>query len=204
MFYVIEGVSHTDHRVSEAHINWLRCELEGKLQPGINVVTMTLPEHLPGLHSALVYHPSDEGVTYERRGSRAYESRMVKRHELPTREITAIIGPHNGDTPVLYTAFGGPAAPREPNDPHFDGEGGRCTKCHGAGFVTVDPYLMGDEVRVVCEPCSGTGRSHELRESIKFWANHALATEGPQEWAKEPAQIGTPSAVIPLAMLGHD
>jgi hypothetical protein len=94
--------------------------------------------------------------------------------------------------------------PREPNDPHFAGEGGRCKACSGAGFVSVDPYLMGDEVRVVCEPCSGTGLSHELRKSIKFWSCHALATEGPLEWAKEPAQIGTPSAVIPLAMLGHD
>jgi hypothetical protein len=64
--------------------------------------------------------------------------------------------------------------------------------------------MMGDEVREACEACSGTGYSPELRESLKFWSCHALATEGPVEWAKEPAQIGTPSAVIPLAMLGHD
>lgn len=33
------------------------------------------------------------------------------------RMVTVIAGPHNGDSCVLYTAYGGPLAPRSPGDP---------------------------------------------------------------------------------------
>lgn len=37
-----------------------------------------------------------------------------------TRLLTVIAGPHEGDGCVLYTAHGGPAAPREPWDPSLN------------------------------------------------------------------------------------
>jgi hypothetical protein len=35
--------------------------------------------------------------------------------------ITVIGGPHLDDPCILYTAFGGPATPKEPGDPSLDG-----------------------------------------------------------------------------------
>lgn len=89
--------------------------------------------------------PVDETeVRHERRGNRAWTSRLVERPERPTRTITVIAGPHEEPCPlttsawnllhqaacttcagvgeikhacILYTAFGGPAAPQEPGDP---------------------------------------------------------------------------------------
>jgi hypothetical protein len=63
-------------------------------------------------------------VEYRPRPSRSYPSRillpaaMPEWHwNLPSALLTVIAGP-NGDLPcMLYTAFGGPLAPREPADP---------------------------------------------------------------------------------------
>ena len=52
------------------------------------------------------------------RGGRPGASRLCPRPSRPSRLMTVIVGPHEGET-ILYTAFGGPAAPREPHElPH--------------------------------------------------------------------------------------
>jgi hypothetical protein len=91
--------------------------------------------------------PVAEGeVIYAHRGQRTWASRLVERPTRPTRLVTVVAGPHeepcltcrgDGLAPgsssrcpedrceggklrhacVLYTAFGGPSAPQEPEDP---------------------------------------------------------------------------------------
>jgi hypothetical protein len=56
-------------------------------------------------------------ATMRVRGTRAHASRTVARPTRQTNRVTIIAGPHGGDPCVLYTAFGGPLAPKEVDDP---------------------------------------------------------------------------------------
>jgi hypothetical protein len=58
-------------------------------------------------------------VFYARRQGREGDSRLVNRPTRMTRTVTVIGGPHEGEC-ILYTAFGGPLAEREPWDPSLD------------------------------------------------------------------------------------
>jgi hypothetical protein len=60
------------------------------------------------------------------RGARRGASRLCGRAPRPSRLVTVIAGPH-GDACILYTAFGGPQAPREPFDPSLDDAGRACS-----------------------------------------------------------------------------
>lgn len=60
---------------------------------------------------------TEDRVFYAKRGSREYTSRLVNAAPRLTSLVTVIAGPHDGKPCVLYTAFGGPKAPKEPNDP---------------------------------------------------------------------------------------
>jgi hypothetical protein len=55
-------------------------------------------------------------ASYEKREGRDYVSRFCQRATIQTRRVTVIAGPHDGETCILYTAFGGPLAPKEPGD----------------------------------------------------------------------------------------
>lgn len=117
--------SHLDHGVSERHIawaiGWVRIGIKlGRYAPDeVHVVTLDLPTEspeLPGLWTALREAPESE-VTYQVRPPRKYASRTTNDRMAWTRHMTVVFGPH-GSTPfALYTAYGGPAAPREPGDP---------------------------------------------------------------------------------------
>lgn len=116
----IKPVSHLDHGLASAHLDWLReCFQE---RDAFFIATVELPTELPSLSSGL-YGPlagdpavDESEVYYAVRGSRKCASRLVGRPCRPTREITIVAGPHEGDPCVLYTCYGGPAAPREPGD----------------------------------------------------------------------------------------
>lgn len=56
-------------------------------------------------------------VAFMRRGTRQYFSRCIDAPVRETSLVTVIAGPHDGNACVLYTAFGGPKAPKEPLDP---------------------------------------------------------------------------------------
>ena len=87
----------------------------------------------------------ENAVTYGRRGDRAWDSRLIELPARQQHEVTVIAGPHEEPCPqcttsawnilhradcptcggtgnlkypcILYTAFGGPAAPQEAGDP---------------------------------------------------------------------------------------
>ncbi len=86
----------------------------------------------------------EDEVRHVVRPGRQYTSRTVGR---PTRTVTVVIvrNPSGGPGEVLATIYGGPAAPREPNDPSLR------------------------------NPQTWVENSYEIRESHDFWSTHALS-----------------------------
>lgn len=114
-------VSHTDHALTPAHLAWIQERFADRQE--FFLETLELPGELAaldcGLHGPLCGDapvPESE-VTYQQRGERPGKSRLCSRPSRPTRLLTVIAGPDGDEPCVLYTAFGGPAAPREPFDP---------------------------------------------------------------------------------------
>jgi hypothetical protein len=113
--------SHLDHGLTEAQVTHvLRLFAD---RSAFCIETIDLPETLGtvpcGLYGPLVGDEPvlDAEVTLATRGTRAYPSRLVDRPARPTRTVTVIAGPHDGHPCVVFTMFGGPLAPQEPDDP---------------------------------------------------------------------------------------
>lgn len=112
--------SHVDHGLTPEHVAFIVARFAGR--DAFFLETFTLPDSLAelecGLYGPLVGDGAvDEGdVSYVVRGARKCASRVVAKPARKTRTVTVIAGP-SGDRPcVLYTSYGGPAAPREPGD----------------------------------------------------------------------------------------
>ena len=117
---VISKDSHLDHGVTPAHVEWLNYYFSHK--DSFFIATVELPAHLEDLTSGL-YGPmegdlpvEEEEVHYAIRGQRKCATRTVKRPKRRTRFVTVVAGPHEDRPCVLYTAYGGHEAPREPGD----------------------------------------------------------------------------------------
>ncbi len=123
----ITSESHTDHLHAD-HVAWI-LDTYGD-RDSFFIETVELPTHLPPLTCKL-YGPSvgDDPVPavdcrmVERPGrvtrGISWPSRVCDRPPRDTSTITVIAGPDpdNDEPMVLYTAYGGPCAPREPGDP---------------------------------------------------------------------------------------
>ena len=113
--------SHLDHHLTDAHIAFLLKRFNDRT--GFFIETVELPGELAsvpcGLFGPLMGDPpvTDAEVTLAKRGTRAWTSRLIDREPRLVRTVTVIAGPHDGHPCVLYTAFGGPLAPQEPDDP---------------------------------------------------------------------------------------
>lgn len=80
--------------------------------PVIDPYALTLAQRQQGL-----MHMMTVPVFEAKRAGRDYPSRLVSLPPRPTNKVTVIAGPHDGLPCVLFTAFGGPLAPKEANDP---------------------------------------------------------------------------------------
>jgi hypothetical protein len=116
--------SHLDHGLSKevmAHIEKLFGD-----RNSFFIETVELPEELGtvecGLHGPSVGDSPvpDTECTLEVRGTRGGPSRLCSRQTRQTRQLTVIAGPAGDEPCILYTAFGGPSAPREPWDSGLD------------------------------------------------------------------------------------
>ena len=116
----ILSVTHVDHAFTPAHFEYIKSRFLEKA--GFFIETFALPDCLAevpqGLYGPIVGDPPIEeaDVSYVIRGQRKCASRVVARPMRATRTITVVAGPHEGKPCVLYTAYGGPQAPREPGD----------------------------------------------------------------------------------------
>ena len=116
----ILSVTHVDHAFTPAHFEYIKSRFLEKA--GFFIETFALPDRLAevpqGLYGPVVGDaPVEEAdVSYVIRGQRKCASRVVARPMRATRTITVVAGPHEGKPCVLYTAYGGPQAPREPGD----------------------------------------------------------------------------------------
>jgi len=115
----IAKVFHADHGVSNEMLQWAVDEIK---PTGFFLKTLTLPDQFPDLMNAL-YGPSsgdepvsDSAIHMKKRTEDRPESRMVKLPKRATRLLT-VIGMAGEDGVTIFTAYGGPAAEREPNDP---------------------------------------------------------------------------------------
>lgn len=113
--------SHLDHGLTSEHKAFI---LEAfKDREGFFVATVELPTHLSaltcGLHGPVMGHQPipDAECSSVTRGARLGPSRVCDRAPVSTRQLTVIAGPHEGEPCILYTAYGGPLAPREPWEP---------------------------------------------------------------------------------------
>jgi len=123
---LITADSHTDHHLTPAHLAFV-IERFGD-RAAFFIETVELPAHLPSLpcelHGPAVGEPpiADGEVFFARRGDRPGDSRMIVREPGASRLLTVIGGEHKGEC-ILFTAFGGPSACREPWDPSLDDAG---------------------------------------------------------------------------------
>ena len=118
--------SHLDHGLNQPQIDFLLARFAGR--ETFFIETVSLPAELGTVPCGL-YGPmmgdtpvQETEVEYGVRGERAYKSRLVARPARATDQVTVIAGPHEGEACVLYTAFGGPRAPQEFDDPRLSAE----------------------------------------------------------------------------------
>jgi hypothetical protein len=117
---IVTTDSHTDH-VSPQVVQFVLSRFAHRTE--FFIETFDLPADLPevecGLYGPTMGDPplTEDEVEWRARPGRAYPSRLTNRPSRPTRTVTVIAGPHQGQPCVLYTVFGGPVSPREIDDP---------------------------------------------------------------------------------------
>jgi hypothetical protein len=117
----LHAESHIDHSISPELLEFLLAKFAGRDSFFIETLELhpdfgTLP---CALHGPAVGEPpvTDAEAFLQARPPRENLSRMCRRPPSQTRTITVIAGPHGVEPCILYTAFGGPLAPKEPGDP---------------------------------------------------------------------------------------
>jgi hypothetical protein len=108
---------HADHGLSEEHLRQAEREL---VKHGYGLHVLNFPVETPAPSD--LYGPAagdspvlDSEVQMIRRGERRGASRMVARPSRPWHSIT-VVGLVEMDKTLVFTAYGGPIAPREPWD----------------------------------------------------------------------------------------
>jgi len=124
--FKITSISHLDHSIDGGVVSYIRDKFAER--DGFFIESFDLPVELGKVPCAL-YGPicgdspvGEDEVEYVARGDRSYPSRMVRRPMRQTSTLTVIAGPHDGESCILYTAFGGPLAEKECGDPTADAE----------------------------------------------------------------------------------
>ena len=127
---IIEGISHLDHGLLPMQVEYIQTRFADRtaffietveLPYGLGTVACNLMGPVTGCPPVL-----EEDVEYRVRGTRKCASRVIpiNRVTLPSTRLVTVIagpaGPEDGldheEPCVLYTAYGGPQAPREPGD----------------------------------------------------------------------------------------
>lgn len=140
----ITPASHLDHNLTPDHLAFIREKFGDR--EAFFLETVDLPDGLPSLPCNL-HGPTtggepvhEEEVHYAVRGDRKGASRLCRRPPVTVRTMTVIGGVHEGAC-ILFTAYGGPCAPREPWDETLDEAGREVSKAfwaeHALGVTSV-------------------------------------------------------------------
>jgi hypothetical protein len=115
-------VYHADHGITEAQMSFIKTELAEQAD-GFFIRQITLPMALGTVPCAL-YGPAmgdpavaDCQVTLECRGDRAWADKMLLGWPMRSVDYVQCIGIREGDSFTLFTVYGGPLAPQNPEDP---------------------------------------------------------------------------------------
>lgn len=165
--------SHVDHHLTDKQMAFIADKFAGK--DAFFIETFDLPKELGTVPCALIgpvtgFAPLTENDTYlAKRDGREHDSRLTKKYSaFETLTVTVIAGPHEGKPCILYTAFGGPQAPKEPGE--IMKKLTEATKNYGLEVNTLT-----NEARLAAEAAI-TKLQDEHTESVRFWSRHALAT----------------------------
>ncbi len=159
----IASIFHADHGVTNETIMWALSEIQ---PTGFFLRTLELPVGHVDLLNAL-YGPvagdapvSDDDVSFAKRSEDRPASRVVNLPMRPTRLVT-LIGIVKDGAATIFTAYGGPAAEREPNDPTLATEEEKAT---AAAFWATHALAMWEEVPLTAEEQSDIDRDQSAAE----------------------------------------
>jgi|AACY02.16.fsa_nt_gi hypothetical protein len=120
---MIIEVLHADHGISNEQLEFIEAQLEEKAPEGFFILQIDIPEEMGSVPNALkgpaCGDPPVEdgpGVFYEKRGDREWEDRMTFGKFRPCSYVQAI-GTRAQGKLTVFTIYGGPLAPQNPEDP---------------------------------------------------------------------------------------
>ena len=124
-------VFHADHGIAPEQMEYIKGRLEQEAPQGFFLREISLPRELGAVRNAM-YGPAagdapvpESDVSYRPRGDRPWSDRVVSWPARPVDYVQAI-GTREGDAFKLFTVYGGPLAPQNPDDPGCrDVEGAR-------------------------------------------------------------------------------
>lgn len=143
---IVTNNTHLDHGIP---LGWLE-EVAGCMDNDAPFVVQTF--EVPWEVDCILHLDVPESeVFYQKRGTRGYTSRCTERPARKVKTVTVL-----GGKGEVWTAFGGPLAPREPGDSYFTPH----LKYGVMGYVVEDEKIQA-----------------EYRASVAFWAKAALSQE---------------------------
>ena len=111
----ITGMSHLDHGLSERLVKIIAEKYADR--QAFFIDTFEIPSDHPTLPCALIEGVPEFDCFYRQRKGRSTWSRLCRRPPSWSSVVTVVGGPSGDEPCVLYTAYGGKLAPREPGDP---------------------------------------------------------------------------------------
>ena len=117
------NVLHSDHGISIQQMEYIgNTVMEDRANTGFFIRQVVLPPELGTVPCGL-YGPAmgddaigDDEVTYEPRGDRPWEDRLINKPMRPVNYVQ-VIGTADAGEYTVFTVYGGPAAPQNAEDP---------------------------------------------------------------------------------------
>ena len=118
-------VYHADHGITPEQMEWIKSQIVAANPSTFFIQEIQIPAELGTVRNAM-YGPAagdppvpESAVSYRPRGDRPWSDRVVKWPTRPVNYVQAIGTPDRDDPNkiVLFTVYGGPLAPQNPDDP---------------------------------------------------------------------------------------
>lgn len=118
-------VYHADHGIKPEQMDWIKAQIAASNPKTFFIQEIQIPAELGTVRNAM-YGPAagdppvpESQVSYRPRGDRPWSDRVVSWPTRPVNYVQAIGMPDQNDPNkiVLFTVYGGPLAPQNPDDP---------------------------------------------------------------------------------------